>query len=208
MGVTTYRCIAVNIGIAVYLKILFQVGVTTYRCIAVNIGIAVYLKILFQVGVTTYRCIAVNIGIAVYLKILFQVGVTTYRCIAVNIGIAVYLKILFQVGVTTYRCIAINIGSTFDVGIANGSNRIKRWVLVHLDCDGRIACSVLAHNGFEVIPGVFGVRFCAFTYYVNCTPQFGRSRICRTACRIGTKLQAVIDECLPVLIYAIAGSEI
>jgi len=200
--------ISFNICITIYLEILLNMSITSDGCIPTNIGIAVYLEILFQVGVTTYRCIAVNIGIAVYLKILFQVGVTAYRCITVNIGIAVYLKILFQVGVTTYRCIAINIGSTSDVGIANGSNRIKRWVLVHLDCDGRIACSVLAHNGFEVIPGVFGVRFCAFTYYVNCTPQFGRSRICRTACRIGTKLQAVIDECLPVLIYAIAGSEI
>ena len=152
--------------------------------------------------------ISFNICITIYLEILLNMSITSDGCIPTNIGIAVYLEILFQVGVTTYRCIAINIGSTSDVGIANGSNRIKRWVLVHLDCDGRIACSVLAHNGFEVIPGVFGVRFCAFTYYVNCTPQFGRSRICRTACRIGTKLQAVIDECLPVLIYAIAGSEI
>ena len=176
--------------------------------ISFNICITIYLEILLNMSITSDGCIPTNIGIAVYLKILFQVGVTAYRCIAVNIGIAVYLKILFQVGVTTYRCIAINIGSTSDVGIANGSNRIKRWVLVHLDCNGRIACSVLAHNGFEVIPGVFGVRFCAFTYYVNCTPQFGRSRICCTACRIGTKLQAVIDECLSVLIYAIAGSEI
>ncbi len=135
-------------------------------------------------------------------------GVTAYRCITVNIGIAVYLKILFQVGVTAYRSVAVNVGSTSDAGITSSGNRIKFRVFIHLYGDGRIACSVLTHNGLEVISGVFGICFCTFTYYIDSASQFGRSRICCTICRIGAKLQTVIDERLAVLIYAIAGSEI
>ena len=176
--------------------------------ISFNICITIYLEILLNMSITSDGCIPTNIGIAVYLEILFQVGVTAYRCITVNIGIAVYLKILFQVGVTAYRSVAVNVGSTSDAGITSSGNRIKFRVFIHLYGDGRIACSVLTHNGLEVISGVFGICFCTFTYYIDSASQFGRSRICCTICRIGAKLQTVIDERLAVLIYAIAGSEI